>query len=99
MWGGGVSIAALFVAGYAPGILVALSLMAVCAVYAKRHGFPAGERLPLAVVWKHTLAALPSLFLIVLSLAAFLAVFLRPPRPAPSQCFMPGCFRRLSTVK
>ena len=63
---GGVSIAALFVAGYLPGILVGLALMAVCAVYAKRHNFPAGERVPLAVLIKCTLAALPSLFLIVL---------------------------------
>jgi len=63
---GGVSIAALFVAGYIPGILVGLALMIVCAVYAKLHNFPAGERVPLRVLVRSTVAALPSLFLIVL---------------------------------
>jgi tripartite ATP-independent transporter DctM subunit len=70
---GGVSIAALFVGGYLPGILVGLSLMAVCAVYAKRHNFPAGVRVPLHVVAKCTLAAIPSLFLIVLVIGGILA--------------------------
>ena len=70
---GGVSIAALFVAGYLPGIMVGLSLMAVCAVYAKRHNFPAGTRVPLAVLAQCTVAALPSLFLIVLVIGGILA--------------------------
>ena len=69
---GGVSIAALFVAGYAPGILVAVSLMVVCAVYAKRHNFPAGERVPFSILWKYTMAALPSLFLIILVIGGIL---------------------------
>lgn len=69
---GGVSIAALFVAGYAPGILVAVSLMVVCAVYAKRHGFPAGARVPFGVLMQCTVAALPSLFLIVLVIGGIL---------------------------
>ncbi len=69
---GGVSIAALFVAGYAPGILVAVSLMVVCAVYARRHGFPAGARVPFKVLMHCTLAALPSLFLIVLVIGGIL---------------------------
>ena len=70
---GGVSIAALFIAGYLPGILVGLSLMVVCAVYAKRHNFPAGERVPLRVLAQCTAAALPSLFLIVLVIGGILA--------------------------
>jgi tripartite ATP-independent transporter DctM subunit len=70
---GGVSIAALFVAGYAPGILVAIGLMVVCAVYARRHGFPAGARVPFRVLVHCTLAALPSLFLIVLVIGGILA--------------------------
>jgi tripartite ATP-independent transporter DctM subunit len=61
---GGVSIAALFMAGYLPGILVGLSLMIVCVIYAKRKGYPTGDRLPLSIVVKKTLAAVPSLFLI-----------------------------------
>ena len=63
---GGVSIAALFMAGYVPGILVGLALMVVCVIYAKRKGYPTGDRLPLSVVASKVLAALPSLFLIFL---------------------------------
>lgn len=63
---GGVSIAALFMAGYVPGIMVGLALMLVCFVYAKMKGFPLSARLPLSVVVSKTVAALPSLFLIFL---------------------------------
>jgi tripartite ATP-independent transporter DctM subunit len=69
---GGVSIAALFIAGYLPGILVGLGLMTVCAVYAKRHNFPRGERVPFGVAVQKTLAAMPSLFLIVLVIGGIL---------------------------
>ena len=70
---GGVSIAALFIAGYLPGLLVGLLLMVVCAVYAKRHNFPAGDRVPFAVLVRSTIAALPSLFLIVLVIGGIIA--------------------------
>jgi tripartite ATP-independent transporter DctM subunit len=70
---GGVSIAALFVAGYIPGLLVGLSLMLVCAIYAKRHNIPAGTRVPLNVLAQRTVAAAPSLFLIVLVIGGILA--------------------------
>lgn len=69
---GGVSIAALFVAGYVPGILVGLGLMAVCAVYAVRNNLPRGEVVPLAVLARTTLAALPCLFLIVVVIGGIL---------------------------
>ena len=41
---GGVSIAALFLAGYIPGILTGLFLMIVAAIWAKKKNFPVGER-------------------------------------------------------
>ncbi|BFM09311.1 TRAP transporter large permease [Halioxenophilus aromaticivorans] len=63
---GGVSIAALFIAGYLPGLLVALSLMVVCGIYAKRNNFPSSARVSLREAATAGLAALPSLFLIVL---------------------------------
>lgn len=63
---GGVSIAALFIAGYLPGILVALSLMAVCGIYAKKKGLPVGERIRGREALKRTWDALPSLALIVI---------------------------------
>ncbi|SMF14328.1 TRAP transporter, DctM subunit [Alteromonadaceae bacterium Bs31] len=63
---GSVSIAALFVAGYLPGLLVALSLMVVCSVYAIKHGYPVG-RVPSALEFtKKSIDAVPSLFLIFL---------------------------------
>jgi tripartite ATP-independent transporter DctM subunit len=70
---GGVSIAALFVAGYVPGILISLATIIVCAIYARRRNFPAGERVPAQVAMKYTVAALPSLFLIVLVIGGILA--------------------------
>ncbi|MDP5131137.1 MAG: TRAP transporter large permease [Paraglaciecola sp.] len=63
---GGVSIAALFVAGYLPGILLGVALMTVCAGYAKIKGYPVGARLPLKLVVQKIAAALPSLFMIFL---------------------------------
>lgn len=63
---GGVSIAALFVAGYLPGILLGIALMLVCAGYAKIKGYPVGARLPLKLVVQKVAAALPSLFMIFL---------------------------------
>ncbi len=63
---GSVSIAALFVAGYIPGLLVALALMVVCAIYSRRAGLDGGDRTSLKRLAGATLAALPSLLLIVL---------------------------------
>ena len=62
---GGVSIAALFIAGYIPGLLLGISLMVVSYFYAKRKGYPMSERIPFRLVVKKVAAALPSLFLIV----------------------------------
>ncbi len=69
---GGISISALFVGGYLPGMLVAFGLMLVSAVYAKKYNFPRGERVRIATVIKSTMAALPSLFLIVLVIGGIL---------------------------
>src|SRR5690606_2378402 len=41
---GGVSIAALFLAGYIPGMLTGLFLMLVAAIYSKYRKFPKGEK-------------------------------------------------------
>ncbi|MGJ8693839.1 MAG: TRAP transporter large permease [Thalassotalea sp.] len=61
---GGVSIAALFVAGYLPGILVGLALMMVCSLYAIRHNYPVTARLPIKVALGKVVSALPSLLLV-----------------------------------
>ena len=61
---GGVSISALFIAGYLPGLLVALSLMLVCVGYAKKHNFPTEPMLPAREILSKIVAAVPSLLLI-----------------------------------
>lgn len=63
---GGVSIGALFIAGYLPGLLVALSLMLVCGMHARRHNLPAAGVVSFRQLVSSTARALPSLFLIVL---------------------------------
>lgn len=62
---GGVSIAALFLAGYLPGILVGLMLMIVASVFAIRNKYPVSARVPVKDVVMKFLDALPSLFLII----------------------------------
>ncbi|MBL9209338.1 MAG: TRAP transporter large permease subunit, partial [Opitutaceae bacterium] len=60
---GGVSIAALFLAGYVPGILLGVALMIVVGVLAKRRGYPVGEKTGFAAGVRAFVAALPSLLL------------------------------------
>jgi tripartite ATP-independent transporter DctM subunit len=45
--GGSISIAALFVAGVLPGLLLGLTLAVLCMVIARKRNFPRGERVPL----------------------------------------------------
>lgn len=63
---GGVSIAALFLAGYIPGIILGLCIMAVAALIAKRNRYPVGEVLPTSQMLKVFADALPSLLLLVI---------------------------------
>lgn len=62
---GGVSIAALFLAGYIPGILTGLFLMIVAAVWSKKNGYKVGKRSTLKQVWTTFWSAFPSLLLLV----------------------------------
>lgn len=62
----GTSVAALFVAGYVPGILMGLSLMLVAGVIAKRRGYPLAPRPLMKEVAEKTLAAMLPLGLIVI---------------------------------
>jgi tripartite ATP-independent transporter DctM subunit len=63
---GGTSIAALFMGGYIPGILWALSCMVVAFIIAKKHGYRSSERVSLKVALKTILDAIPSLLLILI---------------------------------
>ncbi|AWL13033.1 uncharacterized protein HMF8227_02581 [Saliniradius amylolyticus] len=70
---GGVSISALFVAGYLPGLLVAFSLMLVCATFAKVRGYPVMAALPFKEVIRRTGAAMPALFMVVLVMGGIIS--------------------------
>jgi tripartite ATP-independent transporter DctM subunit len=63
---GGVSISALFVAGYIPGIIMGLASMIVAYVYAKKNNYPVSEKFTFSEGLKVFLDAIPSLMLIVI---------------------------------
>ncbi len=70
---GGVSIAALFIAGYLPGIIVGLALMLVAGYIAYKKGYPVGGRFHLKEAVYKLLDALPSLFMIVVVIGGIIA--------------------------
>jgi tripartite ATP-independent transporter DctM subunit len=61
---GGASIAALFLAGYIPGILTGLFLMIVAMSWAKKKNLKTGKREPLKKVLNSFVQAFPSLMLL-----------------------------------
>ena len=63
---GGVSIAALFLAGYIPGILTGLFLMIVASIWAKKKKYKLGKKSSLKEVFTTFIEAVPSLFLLVI---------------------------------
>ncbi|HCD52689.1 MAG TPA: hypothetical protein DEQ34_09600 [Balneolaceae bacterium] len=70
---GGVSIAALFLAGYLPGILTGLMLMLVAAIWAKKKNFPVGERTSFKETFTSFLDAIPALFLLIIVIGGIIA--------------------------
>ena len=70
---GGVSIAALFIAGYLPGFLVGLGLIFVAAVLSIVRKYPLGERHGVIDGLKKLLDAVPSLLLIVIVIGGIIA--------------------------
>ena len=70
---GGVSIAALFIAGYVPGILTGLLLMGVAAAFAYRKNYPVGEKTGLKTGVLKFLDAIPSLLLLIIVIGGILA--------------------------
>ncbi len=70
---GGVSIAALFLAGYLPGILVGLSLMAVAAFLANRRGYGKARATSLVTTLRRFVDALPSLTLLIVVMGGIVA--------------------------
>ena len=70
---GGVSIAALFVAGYVPGILVGLALMIVAAIYSIMKKYPTDKAVKFKEFIKRLVDALPSLLLLVIVIGGIVA--------------------------
>jgi tripartite ATP-independent transporter DctM subunit len=70
---GGVSIAALFLAGYLPGILVGLALMFVAGYFAYRKKYPVGDRVKMKVAFRTFLDAIPSLTLLIVVIGGIVA--------------------------
>jgi tripartite ATP-independent transporter DctM subunit len=70
---GGTSIAALFIAGYIPGILWGLATMAVAYVIAKKKNYPIAPKITLSQVMKVFLDAIPSLLLVFIVIGGIIA--------------------------
>ncbi|WP_128000849.1 TRAP transporter large permease [Piscinibacter defluvii] len=70
--GGSVSIAALFLAGVLPGLLLGLTLAILCLVIARKRNFPAGRRIPLGEAVKISIDALWGLMTMVIILGGIL---------------------------
>lgn len=72
---GGVSIAALFIAGYLPGILVGLMLMLVSGIIAWKNGYPTVPGISAKEGILKFFDAIPSLMLIVIVIGGIVAGF------------------------
>jgi tripartite ATP-independent transporter DctM subunit len=71
--GGSVSIAALFMAGVLPGLLMGLTLGALCMIIARRENYPKGEVIPLRQALKICVEALWGLMTMVIILGGILS--------------------------
>ena len=69
---GSVSISALFMGGYIPGILWGLGVMTVAGIMAKRRGYIAKNRMTLKECMQVTVDALPGLSLIIVVIGGIL---------------------------
>lgn len=69
---GSVSISALFMAGYIPGILWGLCVMLLAGFTAKKMGYTSEEKVTLKIALKTFWQAVPSLFLIVIVIGGIL---------------------------
>jgi tripartite ATP-independent transporter DctM subunit len=70
---GGVSIGALFLAGYGPGLLLGLLLMVTASVIAVRRKYPTSGRVGFGEMARRFVDALPSLFLLFVVMGGIVA--------------------------
>lgn len=69
---GSVSISALFIAGYIPGILWGIGVMVLSAIMAKKNGYISKEKTTLNQKIKVVLDAIPSLLLVIIVIGGIL---------------------------
>lgn len=76
--GGQASVGKLFLAGTLPGVLVALAMMVVCAVMARRQGHPRGQRHSVRELGQSFRGALPGLLMPLIILGGIFGGFVTP---------------------
>ncbi|TWJ06675.1 TRAP transporter large permease [Altererythrobacter ishigakiensis] len=72
---GGVSIGALFLAGYGPGLLAGLALIIAAMLVARRAGYPVSERLSLSESLRTIVPAIPSIAMLVIVVGGIVSGF------------------------
>lgn len=80
--GGSVSIAALFMAGVLPGLLLGATVACLCLIMARRHNFPKGEVIPLRQALRICGEALWGLMTMVIILGGILSGVFTPTESA-----------------
>ncbi len=70
---GGVSVSALFLAGYLPGILTGLGIMIIAAIHSMKCNYPRGEKIPMRDAVRKFFRAVPSLMLLFIVIGGILA--------------------------
>jgi len=84
--GGTISISHLFMAGIIPGLLLGLSLMALCLIIARRQNFPKGEVIPLRRAIKIVIEAFWGLLTVFIILGGILSGIFTPTESASVAC-------------
>lgn len=72
---GGVSIAALFLAGYIPGIITGIFLMIVAGIWAKKHHYKTFGRSSVKEIFRTFITAFPSLLLLFIVIGGIVSGF------------------------
>ena len=71
--GGSISIGALFLAGVMPGLVLCVTLMTLCVLFARKRGYPKGDVIPVRQALKIMLDAVPGLLTVVIILGGILS--------------------------
>lgn len=84
--GGVVPIGALFLAGVIPGLLLGLTLMAMCIYFARKRNYPKGDPIQLKDAFKIMLDAIPGLLTVVIILGGILSGWYTATESAAMAC-------------